>query len=80
VVKTFSGSTPLRSLVPKPSTVSTPLPSPVKKGTHVASGFGQVSTDQTAHEKKKEATDKEVPANLNDLKKKFWVSTGLDPK
>jgi hypothetical protein len=31
-------------------------------------------------EKKKEAADKQVPANLNDLKKKLWVSTGLDPK
>jgi hypothetical protein len=30
--------------------------------------------------KKKEVTDKEVPVNLNDPKKKFWVSTCLDPK
>jgi hypothetical protein len=30
--------------------------------------------------KKKEAADKEVPADLNNPEKKFWVSTGLDPK
>jgi hypothetical protein len=29
---------------------------------------------------KKEVADKEVPANLNDPKKKFQVSTCLDPK
>jgi hypothetical protein len=33
-----------------------------------------------ADEKKKEAVDKEVPANLNDLEKKFQVSTCFDPK
>jgi hypothetical protein len=30
--------------------------------------------------KKKEVVDKEVPADLNDPKKKFRVSTSLDPK
>jgi hypothetical protein len=30
--------------------------------------------------KKKEATDKEVPANLSDPEKKFQVSTCLNPK
>jgi hypothetical protein len=30
--------------------------------------------------KKKEATDKEVLADLNDPEKKFQVSTCLDPK
>jgi hypothetical protein len=30
--------------------------------------------------KKKEVADKEVPANLNDPEKKFWVSTSLDLK
>jgi hypothetical protein len=29
--------------------------------------------------KKKEVVDKEVPADLNDLEKKFRVSTALDP-
>jgi hypothetical protein len=29
---------------------------------------------------KKEVANKEVPANLNDPKKKFQVSIGLDPK
>jgi hypothetical protein len=40
VAKTFDGSTPLRSPVPKPSTVGTPRPPPAKKGTHGASGSG----------------------------------------
>jgi hypothetical protein len=30
--------------------------------------------------KKKEATDKEVPTDLSDPKKKFRISTDLDPK
>jgi hypothetical protein len=30
--------------------------------------------------KKNEATYKEVLADPNDLEKKFWVSTSLDPK
>jgi hypothetical protein len=45
-----------------------------------------VSTQQPADQsvnlkkKRKEATDKEVLADLNDLEKKFQVSTRLDPK
>jgi hypothetical protein len=43
----------------------------------------QQPADQSVNlkkKKRKEATDKEVLADLNDLEKKFQVSTRLDPK
>jgi hypothetical protein len=75
IAKTHGDSTSFKSPAPRPSTIGIPR---AKKVTHVASGSGQVHADKTADEKK-EATDKEVPVDLNDPKK-FRVSTGLDPK
>jgi hypothetical protein len=51
-----------------------------KKGAYGASASNQQPVDQSADLKKKEAIDKEVPADLNDPEKKFRVSTCLNLK
>jgi hypothetical protein len=66
--------------MPKPSMIHSPRPPSAKKGAYGASASNQHLIDQLADLKKKEATDKEVSANLNDPEKKFWVNTCLDPK
>jgi hypothetical protein len=66
--------------VPKPLAIDSRRPSSAKKGAYGASASNQQPTDQSVDLKKKKVVDKEVPADLNDLKKKFWVSTCLDPK
>jgi hypothetical protein len=70
----------IKSPAPKPSMIDFPRPPLAKKGTYGASASNQQPTDQSANLKKKEAADKKVPVDLNDLEKKFWVSTCLDPK
>jgi hypothetical protein len=59
--------------------IDSPRPPSAKKGAFGTSASNQQPADQSA-DLKKEAADKEVPAHLNNLKKKFRVSIGLDPK
>jgi hypothetical protein len=80
VAKTQGGSTPLRSLVPKPLTIGTPRPPSAKKDTYIASTSNPLLVDQPADDKKKGADDKEVPVGPSNLDKKLWISTCLDPK
>jgi hypothetical protein len=67
VAKTYGGSTPLKSPVPKPLT----RPPSAKKGTYVASASNQPPADQQADDKKKGADDKEVPVDPSNLDKKL---------
>jgi hypothetical protein len=46
----------------------------------VGSTSNQPTTDQSADDKKKGATDKEVPVDPNDSDKKLRLSTELDTK
>jgi hypothetical protein len=66
--------------VPKPLTIDSPRLPLAKKGAYGVSASNQQPADQSTDLKKKETIDKEVLADLNDPKKKFWVSTSLDPK
>jgi hypothetical protein len=65
--------------MPKPLTIGSPRPPSAKKGTYGASTSKQQPTDHQA-DGKKEADDKEVPVNPNNLDKKLWISTGLKAK
>jgi hypothetical protein len=81
IAKMHGGSTSFKSPAPKPLTIDSPRSSSAKKGAYGTSTSNQQTVDQSVDLKKKnEATDKEVPADLSDLEKKFWVSTCLDPK
>jgi hypothetical protein len=80
VAKTYGGSTPLKSPVPKPLTIGSPRPPSTKKGTYVASSLIQQPADQQADSKKKEANDKEVPIDPSNLDKKLHISIGLEAK
>jgi hypothetical protein len=74
IAKTHDGGTSFRSPVPKPLMIgSPPLPRPpsAKKGAYGALASNQRSIDQSMNLKKKEAADKEVPADLNNPEKKF---------
>jgi hypothetical protein len=79
IAKTHDSSSSFKSAAAKPLTIDSPRPSSAKKGAYGASASNQQPTDQSAG-LKKEVADKEVPANLNDPKKKFQVSTCLDSK
>jgi hypothetical protein len=70
----------IKSPMPKPPMIDSPRPLSVEKGAYDTSASNQQPTDQSMDLKKNEATYKEVPADPNDLEKKFWVSTSLDPK
>jgi hypothetical protein len=65
IAMTHDGSTSFKSLVPKPSTIDSPRSPSAKKGAYGASASNQQPTDQSVV-LKKEAIDKEVPADLND--------------
>jgi hypothetical protein len=80
VVKTQSGSTPLRSSVPKPSIAGTPWSPSTKKGAYAASSSTQHPVDQLVGDKKKGADDKEILTSPSDPDRKLRISTGLDPK
>jgi hypothetical protein len=80
VAKTHGGSTSFKSLVPKPSTITSPRPSWAKKGAYGASASNQQSVDQPTDGKKKEADHKEVPVNPSNPNKKFWINTDLEAK
>jgi hypothetical protein len=60
IEKTHDGSTSIKSLVPKPSTIDSPRLSSAKKGAYGTPTSNQQSVDQSADLKKKEADDKEV--------------------
>jgi hypothetical protein len=70
VVKTQGGSTPLRSLAPKPLTVGTPRTHSAKKGTYTASTSNQLPADQLVINKKKGPNDKEILTDPNNPNKK----------
>jgi hypothetical protein len=78
--KTHGGSSSFKSPAPKPLAIDSPRPPSAKKGTYGTSASNQQPVDQSVNLKKKEPTNKEVPAELNNPEKKFWVSTCLDPK
>jgi hypothetical protein len=80
IAKMPSGSTSFKSPVPKPLMINSPQLPSAKKGSYDTSASNQQPTDQSVDLKKKEAADKDVPVDLNDPKKKFRVSTDLDPK
>jgi hypothetical protein len=79
-VKTHNGSTSIKSPVPKPSVIDSPRPPLAKKGAYGASSSNQQPADQSVDLKKKEVADKEVLDDVNNLEKKFRVSTCLDSK
>jgi hypothetical protein len=80
VVKIHGGSTPTRPAAPKPTTGGT-LRSPAeKKSTFVGSASNQPTADQTANDKKKGATYKEVAIDPDDTDKKLLLSMELDAK
>jgi hypothetical protein len=60
---------------PKPPTSSTLRPPAEKKSTFVGSTSAQPAANQPVNDKKKGATDKEVVVDLNDIDKKFHLST-----
>jgi hypothetical protein len=81
IARMYNSSTSIKSPTSKPSTIDSPRPSSAKKDAYGASVSNQQPADQSTDlKKKKVAADKEVPADLNDLEKKFRVSTCLDPK
>jgi hypothetical protein len=80
ISKTHGSSTSFKSLTSEQLMIDFPRLLSAKKGAYGASMSNEQPTDQSVDLKKKEVVDKEVPADLNDPKKKFWVSTSLDPK
>jgi hypothetical protein len=80
MAKTHRGSTPVRTAAPKPSTGGTPRPPAEKKSTFVGSTSNQPTAEQATDDKKKGATDKEVPMDPDDTNKKLRLSTELDAK
>jgi hypothetical protein len=80
VAKTHDKNTQSKSPMPKPPTRGTHRPPSAKKGTHVASESNQPPADLHADDKKKEATDKEVPNDPSDLDKKLRISMNLEAK
>jgi hypothetical protein len=71
VAKTQSGSTPLRSSVPKPLTVGTPRTHSAKKGTYTASTSNQLPANQLVDDKKKGPDDKEILTDSSSPNKKL---------
>jgi hypothetical protein len=80
MAKTLGGSTPARMMVPKPSTGGTPRLPVEKKSTFVVSLSNQLAADQSADDKNKGATYKDVQLDPSDTDKKLHLSTELDPK
>jgi hypothetical protein len=80
IAKMHGGSTSMKSPAPKPSTNNSLRSPPSKKGAYGTSTSNQQPANQSVDLKKKEAVDKDVPADLNNSEKKSRVSTGLDIK
>jgi hypothetical protein len=80
IVKMHGGSTSMKSPAPNPSTNNSLRSPPSKKGPYGTSTSNQQPANQSVDLKKKEAIDKDVPADLNNSEKKSRVSTGLDIK
>jgi hypothetical protein len=77
---THGERTPVIIVVPRPPTGSTPRSPAEKKKTFMGSTSNQPTADQSADDKKKGATDKEVSVDPNDINKKLRLSTELDTK
>jgi hypothetical protein len=80
MAKTHGGSTPARTVMPRPVAGSTPRPPAAKKGTLVASTSNQPAADQPVANEKKGAMDKEIPVDPSDADKKLHISTELEAK
>jgi hypothetical protein len=78
--KMHGGSTLTKMVAPKRLADGTPRPPVEKKSTFVGSTSNQPAADQSADDKKKGATDNEVPVDPNDIDKKFGLSSELKPK
>jgi hypothetical protein len=79
VAKTHRGSTPVKTVAPKPPTDSTLRPPAEKKNTFMGSTSHQPTTDQVVDDKKG-VVDKEVVVYPDDTEKKLHLSTELDAK
>jgi hypothetical protein len=80
MVKTHGESTSVRTMTPMPPIGGTPRPHAEKKSTFVGFTSNQLIVDRAADDKKKGATDKEVPLDSDDIDKKLRLSTELDAK
>jgi hypothetical protein len=80
MAKMHEASTPVRTVVPKPLTSSTPRSPAEKKSIFVGSTSNQPTADQSADDKKKGAANKEVPVDPNDTDKKLYLSMELNTK
>jgi hypothetical protein len=80
VAKAHGGSTPIRTVVSKPSAAGTHRPPPEKKNTFVGATSNQPSANQAVDDKKKGVADKEVAVDLDDMNKKLCLSTELEVK
>jgi hypothetical protein len=80
IAKMHSGGALFKSSAPKPLVIDSSQLLSAKKGAYGALVSKRQPADQSTNLKKKEVVDKEVPVDLNDLEKKFWVSTCLNLK
>jgi hypothetical protein len=80
VAKAHGGSTPIRTVASKPLAAGTHRPPPEKKNTCVGATSNQPSADQAVDDKKKEAADKEVVIDPDDMNKKLRLGTELEAK
>jgi hypothetical protein len=80
VAKAQGGSTPIRTMAPKPSATGTLRPPVEKKSTFMCSTSNQPITDQSVDDNKKGAADKEVVVDPDDTDTKLCLSTELEAK
>jgi hypothetical protein len=80
MAKTHGARTPVRTVAPKAPTDGTLWPPVEKKSTFMRSTLNQPATDQSVDDKKKGATNKEVPVDPNNADKKLHLSMELDTK
>jgi hypothetical protein len=80
VAKAHGGSTPVRTMAPKPPTAGTLRPPAEKKSTFMSSTSNQPIADQSVDDKEKGATDKEVEVDPDDTDKNLRLSTELEAK
>jgi hypothetical protein len=79
VAKTHGGSTPVKTVPPKPATGDTLRPPAEKKSIFMGSTSNQPITDQPSDDKKG-VIDKEVAVDPDDIDKKLCLSTELEAK
>jgi hypothetical protein len=80
VAKAHGGSTPIRTVAPKPPVAGTHRPPVEKKSTFMGSTSNQPIPDQPVDDKKKGAVDKEVAVDPDDSNKKLRLGTELEAK